>query len=266
MTVLARFLHDARRSIAWWAVGMLALVAFTVVFYPSVKGNPTFDELFEDLPPTVRALVGAQEGIPLTSPPGYLHGRLFAAMVPVLLLTFGIALGARAISGSEEDGSLELLLANPVSRRRVLVERYVAMVALHVVVTVVLAGSLLALAPTVGLLDGVPVGRLAAVGAAVFCLALLHATLAFAVGSATGRHGPAVAVATAAAAAGYLLEGVAASADGLGALQSLSPWHWYLERNILASGVAARAIAAPLALCLALVGVAAGTFNRRDLR
>lgn len=266
MTILVRFLRDGRRSVAWWAVGMVALVLLTVAFYPTVKGNVTFDELFEDLPDAVRALVGAQEGIPLTSPPGYLHGRLFSTMVPVLLLTFGIGLGARAISGSEADGTLELLLANPVTRRRVLTERYAAIVVLHVVVTIALAGSLLVLAPTVGLLDGVPVGRLVAVSVAALSLALLHATLAFAVGSATGRPGLAVAVATAVAVGGYLLEGIAATAGGVGSAQALSPWHWYLDRNILAAGMTARAVAAPLVLCAGMVIVAAWAFHRRDLR
>ena len=41
----ARFLRDTRRSTAWWALGMVALVLFTVAFYPSVKGNEAFDKL-----------------------------------------------------------------------------------------------------------------------------------------------------------------------------------------------------------------------------
>ena len=170
--VLARYLRDNRRSIAWWALGMVGLVAFTVAFYPSVKGNESFDKLFEDLPETVRALVGAQEGIPLTSPPGYLHGRLFSIMVPILLLTLGIGLGARAIGGSEADGTLDAAPANPVTRTRVVAERFAAMVVLLATVRHATV-SLVALAPLVGLLDGVSITRLVAARAAL-CLALLH--------------------------------------------------------------------------------------------
>ncbi|MGH8972816.1 MAG: ABC transporter permease subunit, partial [Acidimicrobiia bacterium] len=158
--VLARYLHDHRRSAGWWALGMAGLVVFTVAFYPSVKGNASFDELFADLPPAVRALVGAQEGIPLTSPAGYLHARLFAIMVPVLLLIFGVGAGARAIGGSEADGTLELLLANPVTRLRVAAERYLAVVLLLGVVTGALIVSLVVTGPLVGLLDGVAIPRL----------------------------------------------------------------------------------------------------------
>ena len=263
--VAARFLHDGRRSASWWALGMIGLVAFTVAFYPSVKGNASFDELFKDLPDTVRALVGAQEGVPLTSPPGYLHARLFSIMVPVLLITFGIGLGARAIGGGEADGTLELLLANPVTRLRVVAERYLAVVLLLAAVTVAMSLSLLALAPLVGLLGGISIGRLLAVGAAALCLALLHATLAFGAGCAAGRPGPAVAVSTSVVTAGYLLQGLAATSDVLGPVANLSPWHWYLDRNILVDGLAPAAVVAPVLVAALLFAAGAWVFNRRDL-
>jgi ABC-2 type transport system permease protein len=264
--VLVRALRDSRRSAAWWALGMVALVAFTVAFYPSVRDNPTFDELIEDLPEAMRALVGVQDGIPLTSPPGYLHGRLYAVMVPVLLLTFGIGHGAKAIGGSEADGTLELLLANPVTRRRVVAERYATLVLLLAGIAGVLTLSLLVLGPLVGLLDGVGITRLLSASAAAFCIALLHTTLAFAVGAATGRPGPAVALATAAASAGYLLQSLTAASDRLRSLEVLSPWHWYLDRNVLAEGVAPAAVAVPLVGAAVLFAVAAWRFDRRDLR
>ena len=265
-TVLVRSLHDSRRSAAWWALGMVALVAFTVAFYPSVRDNQTFDELVEGLPEAMRALVGLQEGIPFTSPPGYLHGRLFAVLVPVLLLTFGIGHGAKVLGGSEADGTLELLLANPVTRRRVATERYAALVLLLAGITGVLAVSLVLLGPTVGLLDGVGVARLLGASAAAFCIALLHTTLAFAVGAAAGRPGPAVAVATTVAVAGYLLQSLTASSDRLRSLEVLSPWHWYLDRNMLAEAVAPAAVAGPVLAAAVLFVAATWRFDRRDLR
>lgn len=264
--VFARFLRDTRRSLVWWALGMVALVLFTVAFYPSVKGNETFDKVFEELPQAVRTLVGAQEGVPLTSPPGYLHGRLFSVMVPVLLVTLGIGLGARAIGGSEGDGTLELLLAQPVTRSRVVAERYAVMVVVLAVVSATLTMSLVALGPLVGLLDGIAIGGLFAANGAAFCLALLHATLAFTVGCATGRAGPAVAGATSAAAGGYLVQGLAAVGGGMPAVERLSPWHWYLDRNILMDGLPSAAVIGPLLVAGLLLAAGCWLFNRRDLR
>jgi ABC-2 type transport system permease protein len=264
--VFARSLRDTRRSTALWALGMVALVAFTVAFYPSVKGNASFEQVFDDLPEAVRTLVGAHEGVPFTSPPGYLHGRLFSVMVPVLLIILGSGLGARAIGGSEGDGTLELVLAHPVSRTRVVAERFGAVVAVLATVSATLTVSLLALAPLVGLLDEVTVDRLLAANAAAFCLALLHTSVAFAVGCAVGRSGPSVAVATSVAAGGYLLQSLAAIGGGLPAIQTLSPWHWYLDRNILVDGLPAPAVTGPLLLTAILFAAAVYLFNRRDLR
>lgn len=266
MTVLRRYLRDNRRSLTGWALGMLGLVAFTVAFYPSVKGQASFEKVMEDLPDPVKAIIGAREGVPITSPPGYLHGRLFSVVAPVLLLTFGIGLGARAIGGSEDDGTLELLLGNPVSRRRVLVERFASVVLVLTAVGAALCGSLLLLAPFVGLLDGVSAPRVVGACLAATCLALLHGTVAFTVGAATGRSAPAVAVATSLATAGYLVEGVAAITGGLDALRAASPWHWYLDRNVLVEGLAAPAVGLPIVFSAVLLGAAAWAFTRRDLR
>ncbi|MEW6471785.1 MAG: ABC transporter permease subunit [Actinomycetota bacterium] len=264
--VFSRFVRDTRRSLAWWVLGMVGLVLFTVAFYPSVKGNEAFDKLFEDLPLAVRTLVGAQEGVPLTSPPGYLHGRLFSVMVPVLLVTLGIGLGARAIAGSEGDGTLELLLAQPVTRTRVVAERYGVVVAVLAAVSATITASLVALGPFVGLLDGITVGGLCAANGAVFCLALLHATLAFAVGCATGRSGAAVAVATSVAAGGYLVQSLAALGGGVPTIEGLSPWHWYLDRNILIDGLDPAAVIGPVVIAGLLFAAGCWLFNRRDLR
>ena len=39
-------------------------------------------------------------------------------MLPLLLLVYAIGAGSRAIAGEEESGTLDLLLAHPLSRRR----------------------------------------------------------------------------------------------------------------------------------------------------
>ena len=47
-------------------------------------------------------------------------------MVPLLLMIAAIGAGAGAIAGEEERGTLELLLANPLSRRRLVLEKTAA--------------------------------------------------------------------------------------------------------------------------------------------
>ena len=266
MIVAARLVRDRRRSLLWWAVGIVALVAFTVSLYPSLKGEESLNEVMNQMPEALRSMFGIDEAIPLTSAPGYLQGRLFGSVLPLLLIVFGIGLGARAIAGAEQEGTLELLLANPVTRRTVVIERYLAMVGMLAALTAVFAVSLVALGAPFGALEDVPLTGLAGAVAGVFGIALLHATVAYGVGAATGRRAWALSSATVLAVAGYLFQGLLGLSDALRPIRFVLPWHWYLGRNMLAQGVAPDAIVVPLVLSAVIFAGGAAVFLRRDLR
>ena len=266
MTIGRRFIRDCTRSTLWWSLGVLALVAFTVAFWPTVRGETSFDEIVGDLPEAMRAMFGIDAAVSIGSAPGYVHGRVFATLLPLLLITRGISLGARAIAGSEEDGTLELLLANPVRRGDVLTARLLSMIALVAVPAAVAGVALAVLGAPFDMLAGITAPRLALATLAALALGELHACIAFAIGSATGRRSVAVGAAAAVAAGGYLLQGLLAAADGPAALRNLIPWHWYLERNILLSGAPTTALVLPVVVGAAVVAVGAAVFLRRDLR
>lgn len=266
MIVAVRFLLDRSRAMVWWAIGVVGLVAFTVAFYPSIRGQRSFDEILQRLPAALRSLIGTQQAVSFTSAPGYMQGRLYSTLLPLLLLIFGIGLGARAIGGSEDEGTLEILLANPVSRRRVFVERLLATLMLLGGLVVVSAVAIFVLAPPFGALEGISAQKVVGASVSVFALALLHTTLAFAVGSVVGRRAPALAMATAIAVGGYLLQGVIAVSEPARPLRFASTWHWYLSQNLLTSGLQAEWIVVFLILSAAMAVVGGWVFLRRDLR
>jgi beta-exotoxin I transport system permease protein len=266
MTIAGRLVRDRRWSTLWWALGFVGLTFFTVALYPSIKGQPSLEELLANMPEALRSAIGYDAAVPLSSPAGYLQARLFSTLAPLLAVVFGVGAGAWAIGGSEEAGTLELLLANPVTRSRVLAERYLATFGLLAGLLAAFTVALAVLGPPFGALEGIPTSHLVGACAAVFALGLLHGTLAFAVGAATGRRGLAVAVATTVAVAGYLVETVLAVAGDLGPVRQLSPWHWYLDRNLLAEGASAAAILLPVAVSAAVLATGWAAFCRRDLR
>lgn len=266
MTLFARLLADRRRDALWWAVGMATGVAAIVGLWPSVRGNADIEQMVEDLPVTVRALIGSQEGIPLSSAPGYLQARLFSTILPVVLLAFGISLGARTIGAAEEDGTLQLVVTAPVTRRRVAAERLAASALLLVGLAVVGLVTAVGLGALVGIFPDVSVGRMVVATVAVTELAFLHLALAAAVGAVTGRRGPAVGVASAVAVGGYLVYGLAASAEPVRPVRVASPWWWLLDRNLLVQEPTFLALGLPVALSVAALLVGLAVLERRDLR
>lgn len=266
MTIARRMIRDRRRSVEWWALGVLLMVGLMVVMYPSVRDQAGLEDVLAQMPEALRGMIGYDEAIGMTSPAGYLQGRLFSLVMPLMLVVFGIGIGARAIGGLEDSGRMEPLLANPVTRTRVALERLLGAVVLLAVLTVAFAVVTLAMAPLFGALEGVRIVGLLGACAAAGALALLHLSVAYTVGAATGRRGPAVGVASAVAAGGYVIHSLLSVADVIAPLRFLTPWYWYLQRNMLASGVPPAAIIAPLVVSTLVGGLGWLLFCRRDLR
>ena len=263
MKVFWRLVADRRRGLIWWTIGILFLVLSNDAFYPTVKGFKGLEDLAKKNP-AMKAFLG-DAAISITSPAGYLQGRHFSLLLPVVLVVFAVGLGSRAIGGSEEDGSLELMLANPVSRERVVAERALGFVGLTATLGFVNLIAMFAFSPPFGLLKDISIaGLLAACGAAT-AIALMHGSIAFAIGAVTGKRGLGLAVAAGIGVAGYVINGIASASSSAGILRFFTPWHWYLGRNMLAQGIAWESLWAPLGITAVLIAVGCILFPRRDL-
>jgi ABC-2 type transport system permease protein len=261
-----RFIVERQRALLWWAAGVVGLVVFTAAFFPSVRGQVSFEQVYEDLPASLRAMLGTSAEHGITSAPGYLQGRLFGSLLPAVLLILAIGQGVRATAGAEEDGTLEQLVVLPVRRRDVLLQRSAACGIVVVAITAVALVTTVVVSPTVGLTDGVAFVDLVAAFANVAALAIVHGALALCIGAATGRRALASGVTSAVAVGGFLVQGLLAASDSPGWIRWLTPWHWYLGRPALVHGWTWPAIAVPLGVTVVLLVVAALSFERRDLR
>jgi ABC-2 type transport system permease protein len=168
------------------------------------------------------------------------------------------------VAGDEEAGTLDLLLAHPVSRQRLALQRFAALGAGLVIVTALLWLALVALIGPAGF-DGVGAGDLAAMSLHLVLFGLLFAALAYAVGAATGSRVLALAVSAGVAVLGYLANSVFPQVQGLEWVRNLSPFAWLLGGSPLVNGVQV-GHAVTLALATAVL-VAGGTwaFTRRDV-
>jgi ABC-2 type transport system permease protein len=261
--ILLKTLRDQRKSLFWWMIGgVIPIVVYVVISYPTVRDNPQYDELLEAYPQEMMDLLlaGAES---FTSPTGYLQGSMFALIIPIIFLVFAIARGAAAIAGEEERKTLDLLLAHPVSRTSVLLQKFGAMLA-----AILLLGLVfwLMLVVGAGMVDmNIPAGNLAAAMIGVMNLGLLFGTLALAVGAITGNRGLAVGITGAAALGLYMLNGVGMNIEGLEEIRKISPFYLYIGNQPLESGVSLGFTAALLGPTILLLLLGLWRFNRRDI-
>lgn len=261
--VYLKTLRDLRRAIGWWSGGLIAMAALLIAVYPTVRDNPDLNKLVESYPEALKGFLAFGGDIDYVSGAGYLGSELFSFMIPLLLSIAAIGAGSRATAGEEEAGTLDLLLANPVSRRRIVLEKAVALVT-----EVGLLGLVLWIALLVGVevVDmGVSALHLAAATAAASLLAFSLGAIALLAGAVSGRRGVAIGTAAVAGVAAYVVNSLGSFVEFLDAARRASPYYHYVASDPLRHGLAIDHVAFLLGLGVIATGVAAVAFERRDL-
>ena len=207
LKVASRALQDRRRSLVGWSVGLGLYVAMIVAVWPSIEGSAKLTEALQDYPDALKEFFGGADSFNFATPVGYLNAELFSLMVPLLLVIFAIGFGSSTVAGEQERGLLDLILVNPVSRRRVLLEKAGSLAAGVAGLAAVCAVALAAGAAVFGASVGTAGVVAACAGAVLLCV--LHGYVALLVGTATGSRAAAIGAAAAVFVAGYLLQALA---------------------------------------------------------
>jgi ABC-2 type transport system permease protein len=259
--VFLKTLRDHRRSLVGWTIGLTAFSLFVLAFYPTVRqSGEQFNVLLRALPPALRAISGRVADL---SPEGYLNGQYFNLLAPLLLLIFAIGFGARTLAGEERDGTLEVVMAAPVPRWRLVTDKFAAMAVgaafIGVVMVIVLAVGTPAFDIDVG------VGRLAQAVLSAVLLALVFGSLALAGGASTGKRSLGSAVAVVLAVNSYLINAFAPLSDTVDGMKGLSPFYYYNAADTLRNGADPLHLLFLAFLTLVFFSVALVAFDRRDV-
>src|SRR5579884_4056341 len=110
-------LWNRRLSVVGWSVGISAYILIKVLVYRSISSQAkAFNNVLYSLPATTRSLF--TDSADILSPVGYLSAKLYYLILPLLFTMLAVGLSHALMSCDEEAGTLELLLACPVSRGR----------------------------------------------------------------------------------------------------------------------------------------------------
>jgi ABC-2 type transport system permease protein len=259
LPVLRWVLAQQVRGLIGWGLALAAVTAIYVSFWPAMGSGEELQALVDGLP---EGLVTALGYDGLGNAAGYLESTVFGLLGPILLLVFVIGAAARTIAGLEEDGALELESTAPIARRRVLLERALALTV--GVVGLCLVAGVVSAVLVLGLAMDVAIGGILAATLGMGLLVFAHGAVTLAVGAATGRRVFALGAGSGLAVAGYMANAIGAMLDGGDWLRSVSPFHWYLGGEPLISGVGVGYLGLLAVVVIAMV-VAVVTYERRDL-
>ena len=248
--------------------GLLFIVATFMFFVMGVMIGPMYSlldtallDLSDALP---EALLAAFGGGDMSTPEGWYQLESFGMMAPIAVMAATVMIGGRALAGEEENRTMGLLLANPIRRSTVVLEKTLAMVIAGLVVGFwtfagVAAGSLLG-----GL--GMSIGNIAAVSLLLTLLGLAFGALALCLSAATGRVPVAIYGAVGLALVFFLLNAFLPFSDRLGGWAKVSPFYYYLSSDPLVNGMHWGHGALLAGLAVALIALSVMLFQRRDLR
>jgi ABC-2 type transport system permease protein len=259
--VFLKSLREQRFAALWWALAIIALCVMVIAFYPSFKNSPGMTQFFQDAPEWVKSLMGNVEDF--TTPQGYLDGRLFSLMAPILFLIFAISRGSAAIAGEEQSGTLDLLLSNPIPRWRILLEKAASMVVSTLAMGVAFWIGLALGAVMVGM--DISYLRLADVTFSCVLLGLVFGAIALAVGCAFGRRAPAIGIAAALGVGAFFLNSLVPLAEGLKGWSKLSPFYYYIEAKPLMNGLNWVHASVLMAAAVFFIALSVFLFERRDI-
>ena len=254
--IVIKTLRDVRGAALGAGSAALALVLIDVLLYP------TFSDALKDYqyPDAIRGMLG--EAGSIASPEGFMTAQFFS-LVPLTLVTVAIITGTAAIAGEEGAGTLDLLSAAPIRRRRLLLGKSAGILVALLAATMAAIPGFLIAQPAAGM--DLAAGRFIAALANVFFLEFFFLALAFSAGSVFPNRSSAVAATTAVMVAGYLVPTLAALSQFFETARVVSPFYWADASRALVHGFDPVRVAPLIAFGAFFLGFAAWSFERRDI-
>jgi len=248
--------------------GLMIITAYVMFLTMGLLMGPMYLAIDDTLaafmdaaPEALLALIGNAD---MSTPEGWFQGETFSIMAPAAVMLITASIGAKALAGEEANRTMGLLLANPIKRSTVVIEKTIAMIIGAIVIALftwlgVVLGSVIS-----GL--GMSWVNIGATAILVALLGLVFGAVALLIGAITGRVRHAIYGTIGIAFACYLVEGFFPQSQVLAGWERWTPWHYYLSSDPLNNGLNWSHAGILAGLFVVLVGAAVWAWNRRDLR
>ena len=261
-TIYTKTLYDRRSFILGWTFGLGVLAALMTSFYPAMHQQGALDQLVQQMPPALQGLVGNLGN--LAHFDTYIASQLFDIRLPLIAGIMSIILALGLSTREEEDGELRTLLALPISRSKLLFQKWLALVTIMIVTALGLVAGMYAVLPFI---DTASIERQAVARLMLMTLLIMvsYGTVTFAAGMASGRRAVASFVGVLVIIGSFILSTFGQSVDWLQDYEKFSLLHYFPAVDIVKSAIEVRDVIVLSSVIVITLVIAWTAFRHRDI-
>ena len=266
--MLELFLYEMRKrrtAIIGWSIGMSVYFVYILLLYPTIGDQ--YGELLQNLDVENSLFQMFGDLGSMSSFSGFF--ALYAAeYLPLMLAIYAITNGTAALAGEEEEGTLELLLAQPLGRWQIVMAKAAAMMlAVFVVLLVTAIVTVVTFSSMQAQISETPVTEIDLLMLILFAwpVVMVFMMLSLFLGAYMPRRRMAVTVVTLLLVASFFGNNLAGISEALERMQFLFAFHYYDGQAILTEGVPLSDLAILLGAVVFFLALALISFQRRDV-
>ena len=253
------------RQTLYWGIGLASLGFYIVIVIPNIDTLKQYQDLIGNkMPKAVMQAFGISDMAVLATPEGFIaFGFLTYALI--LLMVYAVLAGMNITANEEDEGTMDILLTQPVPRWRVVAEKYAAYMLMSTVI-VVLSYLGLILGRMSGTLE-FSMERMLLAGIPMTLAVWLVIAFTAVAGTFFRRKSTAMMVVVSFIVVSYFLNfiGNAASDTAASSVKVLSLFQYADAQSVTQHGLTFSSLAILAVATAALFGLAVWLFERRDV-
>ncbi len=258
-SIFLKTLNDGRRSVLYVGIGLFALGLYVAVLFPDIAEG--FPGMIDNLPEFLKSIIG--DAAELGTPEGFFTTQPFTVIGPITIMALAINRGMSAVAGEEEGNTLDQLLGNPISRTSIMAHKGLALI-VSCIPPVIFLGASLVLGALIMDYTFSSSGLLQML-LSLLLLGYAMGFLALGIGASTGSKSLAMAIPSAVAAVGYVVNLLAPLVDYLTFTRYISVMHYYIGDKPFINGITPWHALVLIGIAVVPFVIGLYRFNDRDL-